>query len=546
MQIYPILIVVAVLLADGSMRTQVAGGPDDGWLPAAVAVGGPLLAILGAWIGVRGCVRGLDRSGSHRLILRAERIMRWARGVVLLAHGVALLLLGWLDVVRAVVGDLIVIDELLIIAIPSVALSLLWCVYYPIERRLREALLIRHLDHGDPIYPMPTRLQYVLVQVRIGLLLLLVPLLLILTAGEFIAWGAQRPWMPAVQPWVIEALTAGAALLVFLFSPLLARGLLHLEPLPRGTTRNDLLHVCEAQDVKVREILLWRTGGSMVNAAVMGMISPLRYVMLTDVLMESLDRRALQAVMAHEIGHVRRHHMPWLLAALLACVAVSQLVVLGPVTLLRWCGVTWSVQVSHWMGISLTCVALLLALQLFGWVSRRFERQADTFAVQHLSMQPIAMSEDADRSTPEATDEEPPPAATAVSPLAGPDMADVDVQVASDAEVGLVRHSAVEAMQRALQRIADLNAIDPHRRSWRHGSIAWRQAYLREILGRPLSNLPIDRRVKQIKLATVVALLLAGGSLLVETLLADDPPPPETVWTWTGDTLSVLDAGEQP
>jgi hypothetical protein len=145
-------------------------------------------------------------------------------------------------------------------------------------------------------------------------------------------------------------------------------------------------------------------------------------------------------------------------------------------------------------------VAAILALLAFGWISRRFERQADTFALQHLS------------ETGEEEAEDP----TSVT-----------------AEAAFALHSA-------LQAIARLNTVDPHRRSWRHGSIAWRQAYLNSIIGRPLDALPIDRFIRRLKLAVIIVLLLGAiGTLLTEwqaagetgaarpsLLVLDRPGPP--------------------
>ena len=53
----------------------------------------------------------------------------------------------------------------------------------------------------------------------------------------------------------------------------------------------------------------------MINGAVMGAITPVRYILLTDALLETLPRERVEAVMAHELAHVRRHHIFWLVMA---------------------------------------------------------------------------------------------------------------------------------------------------------------------------------------------------------------------------------------
>ena len=115
-----------------------------------------------------------------------------------------------------------------------------------------------------------------------------------------------------------------------------------------------------------------------------------------------------------------------------------------------------------------TIAAGIGILAVFGWVSRRFERQADTFAVQHFN---------------------------------GPDQGAPQ----------LITVDAVTVVSETLEMIAQLNAVAARRRSWRHGSIVWRQAYLRSIIGCDRGRLPVDRQVRWIKTvaATVVVSWLA-------------------------------------
>ncbi len=213
---------------------------------------------------------------------------------------------------------------------------------------------------------------------------------------------------------------------------------------------------------KLRNIMLWQTQGTMVNAVVMGLLPRLRYVALTDALLEQLPRRHVLAVMAHEVGHVRCRHMPTLLLCVLALVIVAEFLVyvLG---LLAPGWFEWTGPVGEMVRLA---VALVLVLFGFGWTSRRIERHADTFAVRDLCSQ----SSDGTRVTEEA----------------------------------------IEAMAGSLEGIAALHGVDPRRWSWRHGAIAWRCGYLRSLSGRPVTGLPIDRTVRWLQCGAGVVLLLGG------------------------------------
>jgi len=220
---------------------------------------------------------------------------------------------------------------------------------------------------------------------------------------------------------------------------------------------------------------VWRTGNAMINAAVMGLVGRLRYVLLTDGLLELMPRDQVVAVMAHEIGHVRRHHLPWMLVMMITVMGLAVLLVGSLLSLVGGVVGTFSDGAVITIDLASILAALLLAMVVFGWISRRFERQADTFAAQHLS-------------TRDGTDED-----------------------------GVISADAVFAIAGALGSITMLNGVDPNRWNWRHGSIRWRQTYLQSLIGRTANALPIDRFVHRMKAVAAAAfiVLLAAQAWIV-------------------------------
>jgi hypothetical protein len=173
--------------------------------------------------------------------------------------------------------------------------------------------------------------------------------------------------------------------------------------------------------------------------------------------------------------------MPWLVAALITAVlGLTALTNLAIVGLVRTSVIDVDGTIPPVVDIGLLVIQAAGALALFGWISRRFERQADVFAVQHLSGSGVA--------------------------AAVPDSAEVPDTPGAGPRTAVVTGEAVGAMQSALGRIAELNTVSPERRSWRHGSIAWRQRYLGTLVGKPLESLAIDRLVRRIKRLTLVSL----------------------------------------
>ncbi len=122
MQLFPILIVMVVVAADGGLQAGFAAEPDTAvgaaWSTAAIAWV-PMVGLLEmAWLGVRRCEGRLHAGKTPRPIMAAERIVRYSRWLILAHYAVAVLLFGWLSAVRAAVGDLILVDELITILPP--------------------------------------------------------------------------------------------------------------------------------------------------------------------------------------------------------------------------------------------------------------------------------------------------------------------------------------------------------------------------------------------------------------------------------------------
>ena len=108
---------------------------------------------------------------------------------------------------------------------------------------------------------------------------------------------------------------------------------------------------------------------------------------------------------------------------------------------------------------------------------------------------------------------------------------------------GVVTAEAVAAMQSALEAVAALNTVDPRRRSWRHGSIAWRTEHLRGTVGLPLDAIPIDRLVRRMKVVVAAVLVLGAAAVGAPAWGGSGPddvePTPEGVPLATGGGADI-------
>jgi STE24 endopeptidase len=104
-------------------------------------------------------------------------------------------------------------------------------------------------------------------------------------------------------------------------------------------------------------------------------------VLITDGMLEQMDDAKIEAVFGHEAGHVKRHHILFfLLFAFISGCAVT----IFSVQTFRLSRRDYAL--FQWLA---TGFGLLLAIKwgfLFGWISRRFERQADLFGVRTLAL----------------------------------------------------------------------------------------------------------------------------------------------------------------
>jgi STE24 endopeptidase len=237
----------------------------------------------------------------------------------------------------------------------------------------------------------------------------------------------------------------------------------------------------------------------------MGFVSRYRYILLSDLLLDTMTDEQIEAVFAHELGHIVHRHMAWLMV----CVFVLTLFNIG--------GGAWA---THWMSdIGLNTEAaqavvigtayLFKFLLLFGFVSRRFERQADVFAARTMELTreavpDVSASETllaarsmASTSTSQAA------TALAVRPPA--------LEYASDYAPGHVGQYGAAIFGSALHRVAMVNNIPVRARSWCHGSIAKRMQYLHELSKDPIRTKRFDRLMFCLYGAMVFA-LFAGAA----------------------------------
>ncbi len=243
-----------------------------------------------------------------------------------------------------------------------------------------------------------TTASFILLNIKVNLPIVL-PWVLFSLAYDFFAFSSG----PDLHALLFSAW--GNLLFYFLFLvfvllifPPLVRSLWGCVKMPAGPLRDQLTAFCARQHFNA-DLYLWPLfEGRMLTAGVMGFVPGLRYILITPALIEVLTLEELEAVMAHEIGHVKEKHL-LLYLALIAGFSVVIGLWAEPWTyfllsrdffysLISWSGISLETMLLVGIAIPLLTLMLLYFRYLFGYFIRNFERQADLHVFSAISRNP--------------------------------------------------------------------------------------------------------------------------------------------------------------
>ena len=290
---------------------------------------------------------------------RARRLERLLAGSGWMGYAVLVLGAGWLGSIRQWTGLALDLD-----AWPDLGLLLAMAPFGLFELSAIHASARVH--GGTPLM----RQQLRRFQTRLFLACCAPIVLFVLLS---VAVG-QSQWLRTEVQYVGVASFAFTALMVAALGMLLPRLLTwswDTHPFPDDARREALDVVAERAGFRPGRLLVWRTGDLMANAAIVGFRARGRAVLFSDHLLSLLNMRELGAVYAHEIGHARCRHVGAFIAWLAA------LVFLGDV-LYREVLDGQSIWIQAAVGAGLLGVWYVG----FGWLSRRFELEADLFSLE--------------------------------------------------------------------------------------------------------------------------------------------------------------------
>lgn len=417
-------------------------------------------------------------TGYARGLFRVQRAMHFGRLFIPVWLGVGTYLLDWGLLVRLTCSGIyawphpqlhVDFPQLMLGTLPAILAWVgLWWADFPIELALREQSTLANLEDDLPVHRPPTFSQIFGSNFRSQILFTLAPVLALWVLRDMVIAGAAGLHIRQTHGFE-DIIMIPATILVLLFAPELLRRTLHTERLPDSPLRQRLEEMCRGVGLKYRDILLWRTGDTMGNAAVMGMLPRVRYVLLTDLLLETMTDEQIEAVFAHELGHVVHKHLMWFAAFFALTIAFMG----GPGQfgldhlhawyISHWSAGSWD-QIEGLLDGAISFGAFVLA---FGYLSPKFERQADVYAARSVHRE------------------------------------NVD-------EKSFVTERGAALIASALNRVAAINHIPVSARNWSHGSIATRVRAVCEMSGDPSRTRRFDRFMNR-HYVGLIALILTFG-----------------------------------
>ena len=178
--------------------------------------------------------------------------------------------------------------------------------------------------------------------------------------------------------------------IVAIMGPLLIQKFWGCGPLEQGVHRTRIENLCRSVNLGYRNILNWPIfEGRIITAGVMGLVKRFRYILVTRALLNLLEPHEVDAVIAHEIGHVKKRHLLFYLFFFVGYMIISfsfldlivyAMIYFDPlVTAFNRMGFNPVTVTSFIFSLVIIATFLVYFRYIFGYFMRNFERQADAY-----------------------------------------------------------------------------------------------------------------------------------------------------------------------
>lgn len=275
------------------------------------------------------------------------------------------------------------LEALLFLGLFIVYLSMVWACAHPTQEALYRTSIPRWRYVASNIsFSVPVLLPWFCLSIIAD----------IITA---LPYDAPEAFLMSTEGQIIYFLVF--LLVIAVIGPALIQRFWGCRPLKDGDDRIRIENICKKAGLDYREIMLWPLfGGKMMTAGVMGLVRRFRYILVTPALLRYLNPIEIDAVMAHEIGHVKQKHLLFYLfffvGYLVIAFSVLDLIIYGILysdVAFGWIGGPGaasgqSATVSVVFSLAMITIFFVYFRYIFGYFMRNFERQADIYVYRLL------------------------------------------------------------------------------------------------------------------------------------------------------------------
>ncbi len=318
--------------------------------------------------------RGARQAALTRAHYRAQALLSVVAIGFLIVYLYAFNLCAYLRVIPGF-DKFMTISGIAGLAIYLVHLAVIWFWSYPVDQAIFGVRVSRtHFIKGHLSFTS----------------VILVPWFLISTVMDLLQFIKTPSFMASDFQVLLVAVTF---VCFVLFGPWLIVRLWGCEPLPQDYKKAELERFCSYHNFRTGGLMLWPVFGlEMLTAAVIGILPGLRYILITSGLLGALDISELKAVVAHEMGHVRKKHLLLFVFLFIMFIKFASdlsdtltLLALSNRTIFRWYVTPGDFAASMVSLLTVLPVIVLMILFfrfIFGYFLRNSERQADLFAME--------------------------------------------------------------------------------------------------------------------------------------------------------------------
>ena len=159
-------------------------------------------------------------------------------------------------------------------------------------------------------------------------------------------------------------------LIILVLGPALVKRIWPVEPLTDPFYNAIISSFFEIHKVKIKKpYLVIKTNRPFYTAGILGVVYPFRYFFISKDLLYVLTIKDLLGVIAHEIGHIKKHHIFWLILVLLNFPLF--------LSIISFFLIFFFDLSSIWVAIFLAAVGFVYLRYIFAYFLRSFEREAD-------------------------------------------------------------------------------------------------------------------------------------------------------------------------